>query len=113
MSKQDQGTVPEEPSVIQLLGLLNYQTDAIVSRTIIKKDAGTVTLFAFAAGQALSEHTAPFDAMLYLLEGQAIVRIADRSFTVKANEYIILPAGVPHSLTAQHDLKMLLVMIKG
>ena len=103
----------ENTAVSSLLDLLQVQPEAVVSRTLIKKDTGTVTLFAFAAGQALSEHTAPFDAMLQMLEGQATVNVADRSFTVSANEYIILPAGIPHALRAEEDLKMLLVMIKS
>jgi quercetin dioxygenase-like cupin family protein len=112
MNNQDQ-TAQIKPSVASLLEMLQYQNNAIVSSTIIKKDTGTVTLFAFSAGQSLSEHTAPFDAMVQILEGQATIRVADQSFTVNSNEYIILPAGVPHALRAEQDLKMLLIMIKS
>ncbi len=112
MNTKDKSAV-ENASVNNLIDLLQLQPEAVVSRALIKKDTGNVTLFAFGAGQALSEHTAPFDAMLYILQGAATVRVADRIFTVSANEYIILPAGVPHALKAEQDLRMLLIMIKS
>lgn len=102
-----------DTSVNNLLDLLRLQSDAIVSRTIVKKDSGNITVFAFGEGQALSEHTAPYDAMLYILQGKAAIRIDKRDFMVSANEYIILPAGIPHALKAEQDLKMLLIMLKS
>lgn len=92
--------------------LLDYQDDAVVSREIIKKDTGTVTLFAFDKGQDLSEHTAPFDAMVYIVDGSAQIIISGKSNKVKMGEMIIMPANKPHALKAIKRFKMLLVMIK-
>jgi len=97
---------------ILLAGLLKYQPDAIVSQEIVKKDIGTVTLFAFDKGQGLSEHTAPFDALVYIVDGRAEVRVSGRPHVVKKGEMIIMPANKPHSLQAQQKFKMLLIMIK-
>ena len=91
---------------------LNYQDDSIVSREIIKKDTGTVTLFAFDKGQGLSEHTAPFDALVYVIDGEADIRISGKSHIVKKGRMIIMPANKPHSLKAVKRFKMLLIMIK-
>ena len=96
----------------KLAYLLNYQDGAVVSREIIKQDAGTVTLFAFDKGQGLSEHTAPFDALVYIVDGNAQIRIAGKSNVVKKGEMIIMPAHKPHSLQAIRRFKMLLVMVK-
>lgn len=93
--------------------LLDYQDDAVVSREIIKKDTGTVTLFAFDQGQGLSEHTAPFDAAVYVLDGQVRVNISGKPRIVKKGQMIIMPANKPHSLKAIGKFKMLLVMIKS
>lgn len=101
-----------EGKAIELDKLLDYQEDAIVSREIIKKDTGTVTLFAFDKGQGLSEHTAPFDALVYILDGEADIRIAGKSHLVKKGHMIIMPANKTHSLKAIKRFKMLLVMIK-
>ncbi|MFA5256482.1 MAG: cupin domain-containing protein [Candidatus Omnitrophota bacterium] len=98
---------------LKLLALLDYQDDAVVSREIIKKDTGTVTLFAFDKGQGLSEHTAPFDALAYILDGEAKIFISGKSHLVKKSEMIIMPANKPHSLKALKKFKMLLVMVKG
>ncbi|MFA5115824.1 MAG: cupin domain-containing protein [Candidatus Omnitrophota bacterium] len=98
---------------LKLSALLDYQDDAVVSREIIKKDTGTVTLFAFDKGQGLSEHTAPFDALVYILDGEAKIFISGKSHFVKKNEMIIIPANKPHSLKALKKFKMLLVMVKG
>ncbi|HMD78771.1 MAG TPA: cupin domain-containing protein [Nitrososphaerales archaeon] len=84
----------------------------MVSRTVIGRKAGTVTLFAFAEGQGLSEHTAPYDALLYILEGEALVTIAGGKHEMKSGEAIILPAGKPHSVRATREFKMLLTMIR-
>jgi quercetin dioxygenase-like cupin family protein len=92
--------------------LLDYQNDAIVSREIIKKDTGTVTLFAFDKGQGLSEHTAPFDALVYIVDGSAEIIISGKFNKVIMGEMIIMPAHKPHALKAIKRFKMLLVMIK-
>ncbi len=96
-----------------LSGLADYQDGAIVSKEIIKNDKGTVTLFAFDKGQGLSEHTAPFDALVYNLEGKAEVAIEGKYQFLSAGEVIIMPAGKPHALKAIERFKMLLVMIRN
>jgi quercetin dioxygenase-like cupin family protein len=98
--------------VVHLAGLLDYQEGAIVSRTLIDKQTGTVTLFAFDDGQGLSEHTAPFDALAYLLDGEAMITVAGNESRVVAGEMLIMPADKPHSLRAAKRFKMLLVMIR-
>ncbi|OGX19619.1 MAG: cupin [Omnitrophica WOR_2 bacterium RBG_13_44_8b] len=98
--------------VLTLKEMVEYQDGSIVSKEIIKKEAGTVTLFAFDKGQGLSEHTAPFDALVNMLEGQAEVTIAGKPSTVKEGEMIIMPANKPHSVQATSRFKMLLVLIK-
>lgn len=95
-----------------LLDIVNYQDNAAVSSEIIRKGAGTVTVFAFDKGQGLSEHTAPFDVMVHVIDGQAEVKISGSPFIVNTGEMIILPANEPHSLNAVEKFKMLLVMIK-
>ncbi len=97
----------------RLDGLINYQTGAVVSRTVIDKKAGTVTLFAFASDQGLSEHTAPFDALVYLVDGEADITISGKSHRLKQGEMIIMPANEPHALRAITQFKMMLVMIKS
>lgn len=91
---------------------VDYQEGAVVSKEIIKKNTGSVTLFAFDKGQGLSEHTAPFDALVYILDGKAEITIAGRQHFLKAGETMIMPANKPHSLKAVERFKMLLVMIK-
>jgi len=95
-----------------LTGMVDYQAGSIVSKEIIKSAAGTVSLFAFDKGQGLSEHTAPFDALVNVIDGQAEVRIAGAPFIVKAGEMIIMPANKPHSLQANERFKMLLILVK-
>ena len=99
--------------VSRLTDMINYQDGSVVSREIIKKTAGTVTLFAFDKGQGLSEHTAPFDALVNVLDGQAEVTISGKPFVVMQGEMITMPANKPHALQAVKRFKMLLVMIKG
>jgi quercetin dioxygenase-like cupin family protein len=99
--------------VENLAGLVDYQAGSVVSRTIIDKPAGTMTLFAFDAGQGLSEHTVPFDALVYVLDGSAEVIISGRPLQLKQGEMVIMPANHPHALKALHRFKMLLVMIKS
>ena len=98
--------------VKNLSDLVKYQENAVVSSEIIKKDAGTVTVFAFDKDQGLSEHTAPFDALVNIIDGQAEVSISGKLFIVKEGEMIIMPANKPHSMKAVEKFKMLLVMIK-
>lgn len=101
------------PKVQSLIDLVNYQEGAVVSREIIRKSAGTVTLFAFRIGQGLSEHTAPFDALVYILEGKVEVVISGKAHNIDQGESVILPANKPHALKALSNFKMLLVMIKS
>lgn len=92
--------------------LLDYQKNAVVSKEIINKDVGTVTLFAFDKGEGLSEHTAPFDAMVYIVDGEAKITISGKRANVKKGEMIVMPANKPHALKALKRFKMLLVMIR-
>ena len=93
--------------------LVACQPGSIVSRTIVDQDTGTVTLFAFGDGQALSEHTAPFDALVLVLEGKMTITISGAPRVVSAGEMIIMPAHAPHALKAEGDAKMMLVMIRS
>ncbi|HLN45113.1 MAG TPA: cupin domain-containing protein [Candidatus Sulfotelmatobacter sp.] len=102
-----------EGKATPLLELIDYQADSIVSRTIIDKEAGTVTAFAFDKDQGLSEHTAPYDAIVQILEGEARVTVSGRPIIVKQNEITIMPANQPHALFAVTQFKMLLTMIKA
>ena len=99
--------------VLDLTNLLDYQEGSVVSRTLIKADTGTVTLFAFDKGQGLSEHTAAFDAFVYVIEGQAQINISDQPHRLNKGQMIIMPANKPHSLQAIERFKMALVMIKS
>lgn len=101
------------PGPVELASLVAYQPGAIVSRTILDTPAGTITLFAFDAGQGLSEHAAPFDAVLTVLDGAAEVVIEGKSHLVKAGEVIVMPADKPHAVSAPEKLRMLLVMIRS
>ena len=98
--------------VLRLADLAPYQDDSIVSRQVTKADAGNVTLFAFDAGQELSEHTAPFDALVHVLDGETEVSISGRPFRLGAGEAIIMPAGEPHAVRAVSRFRMLLTMIR-
>jgi quercetin dioxygenase-like cupin family protein len=98
---------------LNLNEIIDYQQDSVVSRTLIKKKTGNVTLFAFDKGQALSEHTAPFDAMAYILDGEAEITISGKAFHLKSGEMIIMPANEPHALKAVNKYKMLLIMVKS
>jgi len=99
--------------VVHLADMATYQEGAIVSRQVIKADAGNVTLFAFDAGQDLSEHTAPFDALVHVLDGEGEVTIAGRGYSLRAGDAIVLPAGQPHAVKALSRFKMLLTMIRA
>jgi len=96
-----------------LSGLVDYQEGSIVSRTLIDKKAGTVTLFAFDVDQSLSEHTAPFDALLYVFDGEAEVTISGKAAQLKAGMVTLLPAGEPHAVKALSRFKMMLTMIRS
>ena len=99
-------------AVLNIKDLVSYQTGSVVSRTLIDKSVGTVTVFAFDHGQGLSEHTAPFDAFVQIIEGTADITIDGYLHTVKEGEMIIMPANRPHSLEANPQFKMLLTMIR-
>ncbi len=103
--------LPGRPAA--MTDLVQYQAGTVVSRTIIDRKTGTVTLFAFGEGQGLSEHTAPFDALVYVLDGESEITISGNAFRVKQGEMVIMPANEPHALTAVKDFKMLLVMIRS
>jgi quercetin dioxygenase-like cupin family protein len=115
MDKVKPATSDEEiiGRTLSTAGLVSYQSGAVVSRTIVDQKAGTVTLFAFDRGQSLSEHSAPFDALVFGLDGEAEITIDGRPHRVQAGEMIIMPAGRPHSLKAAAPFKMALVMIKS
>ena len=93
--------------------LVEYQEGSVVSRQIIKAEAGNVTLFAFDQGQELSEHTAPFDALVHVVEGDAEIIISGKSFHLKSGDAIIMPADEPHAVKATKQFKMLLTMIRA
>lgn len=99
--------------VMPIAETIEYQNDAVVSKTLINKPSGTVTLFAFDVGQGLSEHTAPFDAMVQILDGRAEIIISGQVHEVNQGEMIIMPAHEPHALKAPVKFKMMLTMIKS
>jgi quercetin dioxygenase-like cupin family protein len=99
--------------VLNLNELVDYQEGAVVSREIIRRDTGTVTIFAFDKGQGLSEHTAPFDAMVQIIDGEAEITISGEKHVLEAGEMIIMPANEPHALYAREPYKMILTMIKS
>jgi len=98
---------------LKMTDLVNYQEGAVVSKTIIDEKAGTVTLFAFAEGQGLSEHTAPYDALVHIIEGEAEVTISGKTFKMTEGEIIRMPANRPHALRAVGRFKMILIMIRS
>jgi quercetin dioxygenase-like cupin family protein len=97
---------------VKLVDLIDYQEGSVVSRTIVDNEAGTVTLFAFDESQGLSEHTAPFDALVQNLDGEVEVTISGKAVHLKKGEMVIMPANEPHTLKATKQFKMLLTMIK-
>ncbi|MFH1821545.1 MAG: cupin domain-containing protein [Methanobacteriota archaeon] len=99
--------------VLGFAGLIDYQDGAVVSREMIRKKTGTVTLFAFSKGQGLSEHTAPFDALVHIVDGEADITISGKKFHVKKGEMIIMPANKPHALKAVRKFKMILTMVRS
>ncbi len=105
-------TAPKS-EVLIVTSLVEYQTGAVVSRQITKSESGNVTLFSFDEGQELSEHTAPFDALVHVLDGEAEIKISGKPYLLKAGEAILMPANQPHALKALKKFKMLLTMIKA
>jgi quercetin dioxygenase-like cupin family protein len=115
MAQDEKPAVPPEllGEVKDVAGLIDYQLGAVVSRTVINKKTGTVTVFAFDKGQGLSEHTAPFDALVHLLDGRGEVTISGRPLQLESGEMVIMPANEPHALRATERFKMMLVMIRS
>jgi quercetin dioxygenase-like cupin family protein len=111
MSTKAKGLKPAQVARIQ--EFVEYQEGAIVSREVMKKPVGTVTLFAFDEGQGLSEHTAPFDALVQILEGECEILIAGKPHRPQAGEMLLLPAREPHAVRAEKRFKMLLTMIRA
>ena len=103
----------QEIAARSLVDLVAYQEASVVSKTLIDKKTGTVTLFAFAKGQGVSEHTAPFDAMVCVLDGVAEIAIAGTPFKVKQGEMLVMPVNTPHALKAVEPFKMMLTMIRS
>ena len=103
----------QEAQPQNLIDLVSYQDGSVVSRALIKKKTGTVTLFAFDQGEALSEHTAPFDAMVYILDGKAEIIISGNSNMLEKGNMIIMPANEPHALKAVERFKMMLTMVRS
>jgi quercetin dioxygenase-like cupin family protein len=95
-----------------LAGAVDYADGAVVSKTLLNKKTGTLTLFAFDAGQGLSEHTSPFDATVYILDGEATLMIDGKTVKAKTGEMVIMPADIPHDVQAEDRFKMLLIMIR-
>ncbi len=104
-------TAPKS-KILNMTGLANFQTGAVVSYQVTKAEGGNVTMFAFDEGQELSEHTAPYDALVHVVEGEAEIRISGNPYIIKAGEGIIMPANEPHALRAIQKFKMLLTMIR-
>ena len=111
-NKNSENTKKLAAQAVNLADLIDYQDGSVVSRTIIDKEAGTITLFAFDQGEGLSEHTVPYDALVYILDGEAEVVISGKPVRLKTGEMTIMPANEPHALSAVTKFKMLLVMIR-
>ncbi|UCE20831.1 MAG: cupin domain-containing protein [Candidatus Aminicenantes bacterium] len=111
-NKKKNTTEKLKAQAIKVVDMIGYQEGSVVSREIISKKTGTVTLFAFDEGQGLSEHTAPFDALVYCLDGEVEVTISGNPILVTEGEMVIMPAHQPHALKALHRFKMLLIMIR-
>jgi quercetin dioxygenase-like cupin family protein len=104
---------PTPPGPVRLADEIQYSPAAVVSKTLVKKPTGTITLFAFDAGEGLSEHTAPFDAVVQVLEGEAELTIGGERLSAAAGQMVIMPANVPHAVKAVRRFKMLLTMIRS
>ena len=105
-------TAPKS-EILNITGLAEYQTGSVVSRQLTKAEGGNVTFFAFDEGQELSEHTAPFDALVHVLDGEVEIKISGKPSLLKAGEAIIMPANQPHAVKAVKEFKMVLTMIKA
>lgn len=105
-------TMPNSKA-FEMANLIEYQSGAVVSRVIVKSENGNVTLFAFDQGQELSEHTAPFDALVHILDGEAEIRISGQAHLLKSGQAIIMPANEPHAVRAVTGFKMLLTMLRA
>ncbi len=106
-------TGDQHSTVFRYADSVSYQADAVVSKTILKKDTGTITVFAFGKGQGLSEHSAPFDAVIQVVDGTAEIFINKKPYLVNAGQTIIMPANIPHAVQSVTDFKMVLTMIKS
>ena len=104
--------IREEVKVYNLDEMLEYQEGSVVSRTLINKDEGTVTLFSFDKDEGLSEHTTPFDALVYVFDGKAKITISKKDYILEKGQMILMPANEPHALKALEKYKMMLIMIK-
>jgi len=115
MSSEQPGGKREMPGAeaLSLAGMVNYQEGAVVSRTLIQRPAATITLFAFDEGQGLSEHTAPFDALAEVMEGEAEITVSGKPLVTRAGQAVLMPANQPHALKAMTRFKMLLTMIRS
>ena len=113
MNERSRQSQLPDSEVFDLAALVDYADAAVVSRTLRKAAGGTVTLFAFDAGQELSEHTAPFDALVHVLDGEGQFVIAGQAHTVKTGQVILMPANVPHAVSANKRFKMFLTMLKN
>ena len=109
----DTSTEVGKGKAFDLAASVNYGIGSVVSKTLLKKDSGNITLFSFDKGQGLSEHTAPFDAVVHILDGEAEITIGGEPQTVKAGQMLIMPADIPHALQATEQFKMLLIMIRS
>lgn len=110
---EEEVPVGDQLEVSRLVDLVSYQDGAIVSRILVKRDTGTVTLFAFDAGQDLSEHTTPYDALVQVLDGEAAITVAGQPYRLGAGDAILMPARQPHAVKAVSRFKMLLTMIRS
>ncbi len=108
----DKDLIKEDVKIHDLEKMLDYQEGSVVSRTLINKGEGTVTLFSFDKGQGLSEHTAPFDALVYIFDGKAKITISKIDYVLEKGQMILMPANEPHALKALEKYKMMLIMIK-
>jgi len=103
----------EKAKVFSFSDSVEYASGGILSKTVLKKETGNISLFSFAKGEALSEHTAPFDAMIQVVDGRGEIIIGGKSFVLESGESIIMPAGIPHAVKAVEKFKMVLTMIRS
>ncbi len=103
----------EKAKIFSFPDCVEYANGGVVSKTVLKKDTGNISLFAFAKGEALSEHTAPYDALIQVVDGKGEIVIGGQSYFLEAGESIIMPAGIPHAVKASENFKMLLTMIRS